>query len=67
MCDFDCFRILKYALPHWKIQTFLEEFRKLFNATYVFDETGKTVKIVRADSVTGNEVTNYEASEGRVR
>lgn len=33
------------ALPHWKISTFLEEFRKLFNAVFIYDENMKTVRI----------------------
>lgn len=34
------------ALPHWLISTFLDEFRKLFNATYLFDDKAGTVRIV---------------------
>lgn len=33
------------ALPHWKASTFLDEFRKLFNAAYLYDEKRKTVRI----------------------
>lgn len=33
------------TLPHWKAATFLEEFRKLFNAVYLYDEIRKTVRI----------------------
>lgn len=39
------------ALPHWKISTFLEEFRKLFNAVYIYDETAKSVRIESYASV----------------
>ena len=34
------------ALPHWTVKTFLEEFRKLFNCSYIFDEMTKSVNIV---------------------
>jgi len=33
------------ALPHWKITTFIKEFCNLFNATLIYDESNKTVKI----------------------
>ena len=33
------------ALPHWKASTFLDEFRKLFNAVFVYDEVSKTVSV----------------------
>lgn len=38
--------ILGAALPHWKVATFLDEFRKLFNAAYLFNEAAHTVAIV---------------------
>lgn len=34
------------ALPHWSCYKFLDEFRKLFNAVFLFDEVGHTVSIV---------------------
>ena len=39
------------ALPHWKASTFLEEFRKLFNAVYLYDEKSKTVRIESYSSI----------------
>lgn len=39
------------ALPHWKASTFLEEFRKLFNAVYLYDEIRKTVRIESYSSI----------------
>lgn len=36
----------RHALPHWTIYTFLEEFRKLFNAKISFSETRRTVSII---------------------
>lgn len=38
--------VLNKALPHWTCYKFLDEFRKLFNATFLFDENKKSVKIV---------------------
>lgn len=37
---------LRKALPHWTSYTFIEEFRKLFNATIHFDEIKKTCKVL---------------------
>jgi len=37
---------IRWALPHWKAGTLLDEFRKLFNAVFFFDEEAKTVKAV---------------------
>lgn len=34
------------ALPHWTAKTLLEEFRKLFNAVFLFDEDAKVVRVV---------------------
>lgn len=44
-------RELRRALPHWSSYTFIEEFRKLFNATIVFDDIQKLVLLskIRAD------------------
>ena len=39
------------ALPHWKVSTFLDEFRKLFNAAYLYDEKRKTVRIESYGSI----------------
>lgn len=51
------------ALPHWTASTFLDEFRKLFNATYLFDELSKTVRIVQASSLNDVGTVEYEAAE----
>lgn len=34
------------ALPHWSAYKFLDEIRKLFNATFLFDEKAKSVRIL---------------------
>ena len=38
--------ILSKALPHWTACKFLDEFQKLFNAVYLFDDKEKTVEII---------------------
>mgnify|MGYP007099321541 FL=1 len=40
------------ALPHWSSYTFIEEFRKLFNATIVFDDIKKTCSVINASELT---------------
>lgn len=39
---------LHRALPHWTCYTFIEEFRKLFNATIYFDDSKRTCKVINA-------------------
>lgn len=38
--------VMSRALPHWSAYKFLDEFRKLFNAAFLFDEQRKCVSIV---------------------
>lgn len=45
-------RELRKALPHWSSYTFIEEFRKLFNATIVFDDIKKTSSVINASELT---------------
>lgn len=45
-------RELCKALPHWSSYTFIEEFRKLFNATIVFDDILKTCSVINASEQT---------------
>ena len=54
---------IAHALPHWTAATFLDEFRKLFNATFLFDEDAKTVSIVQATSLNEVSVVEYECAE----
>ena len=44
-------RELRKALPHWSSYTFIEEFRKLFNATIVFDDIKKTCSVINASEL----------------
>lgn len=54
---------IKDALPHWKVYTFLEEIRKLFNASIVFDELAKTVKILSTNELGTNDIVSYDCSD----
>ena len=45
-------RELRKALPNWSSYTFIEEFRKLFNATIVFDDILKTCSVINASELT---------------
>ena len=54
---------IKDALPHWKVYTFLEEVRKLFNASIVFDEFEKTVQILSTNELGTNDIVSYECSD----
>ena len=45
-------RELRRALPHWSNYTFIEEFRKLFNATIVFDDIQKTCSVIKKSELT---------------
>lgn len=45
-------RELCKALPHWYSYTFIEEFRKFFNATIVFDDIKKTCSVINASELT---------------
>ena len=58
-------RELRRALPHWSSYTFIEELRKLFNATIVFDDIQKTCSVIKkselitADSVAIEPLDEY--------
>lgn len=51
----------RHALPHWSCYTFIEEFRKLFNASIYFNENNKTVSITSAAELTNSNSVQYEA------
>lgn len=38
--------VMSRTLPHWSAYKFLDEFRKLFNAAFLFDEEKKCVSVV---------------------
>ena len=53
-------RELRKALPHWSSYTFIEEFRKLFNATIVFDDIQKTCSVINASELTTTDSIKIE-------
>lgn len=53
-------RELRKALPHWSSYTFIEEFRKLFNATIVFDDIRKTCSVINASELSTLGSANIE-------
>ena len=55
--------VIANTLPHWKVSTLLDEFRKLFNAAYIFDEDEKSVRIVHASRLADSETVEYETAE----
>lgn len=60
-------REIRRALPHWTSYTFIEEFRKLFNASIYFDEAQKTCSVISsselssADSIEIEPLDEYSA------
>ena len=44
-------RELRRALPHWSSYTFIEEFRKFFNASIYFDEAQKTCCVISSSEL----------------
>lgn len=53
-------REMRKALPHWSSYTFIEEFRKLFNATIVFDDILKTCSVINASELTTTDSIKIE-------
>lgn len=54
---------IKDALPHWTVYKFFDEFRKLFNASFVFDDTAKTLSITATEELLGNGNVEYECED----
>lgn len=44
-------RELRRALPHWSAYTFIENFRKFFNASIFFDEIQKTCSVISSSEM----------------
>lgn len=49
------------ALPHWTVYKFIEEVRKLFNASFIFNEVKKTVEIRCTGELYNNDTVCYDA------
>lgn len=54
---------VKDALPHWTVYTFLDELRKLFNASIVFDDVKKTVKIIASNELLAQDMVSYDCED----
>ena len=52
--------VLARALPHWSAYKFLDEFRKLFNAVYVFDDNFGKVNIMPFAESANSEIVEIE-------
>lgn len=47
-------------LPHWTVKTFLEELRKLFNLSYLFDERQATITVIPYNETSSESIAVYE-------
>ncbi|WP_288919395.1 hypothetical protein [uncultured Prevotella sp.] len=54
---------IKNALPHWTVYKFIDELRKFFNASFVFDEISKTVSIIATDELLTNDTLTYDCED----
>lgn len=54
---------IKDALPHWTVYMLLEEIRKLFNVSIMFNETDKTISIIQRNEIANNGIVTYDHSE----
>ena len=54
---------IAYAIPHWSVATFLDEFSNLFNASFLFDEEKKSVRVVRNNELDISRNVTYEVAE----
>lgn len=54
---------IQHALPHWTVYYFLDEIRKLFNASIVFDEIEKTVSILSTNELFNNKSIEQEVAD----
>lgn len=54
---------IKDALPHWTVYKFIDELRKFFNASFVFDDVSKTVSISSTNEMLNNDCVSYECED----
>lgn len=54
---------VKDALPHWTVYKFIDELRKFFNASFVFDEVKKTVSISATNELLSNNTVSYDSED----
>lgn len=63
ICNLRRSKTIGGMLPHWKVKTFLDEFRKLMNANYIIDEINKTVRIVSLTSITDGTIQRVDVAD----
>ncbi len=63
ICNLRRSKTIGGMLPHWKVKTFLDEFRKLMNANFILDEINKTVRIVSNTSITDGTIYRAEVAD----
>lgn len=51
------------ALPHWKVSTFLDEFQKLFNAVFIYDDVNMKVSIESYSDLQNKNRVEYKHEE----
>ncbi len=54
---------LRNCLPHWSVYFFIDEVRKLLNASFRFDDEKKTVSIEAANELITNPTVTYEVED----
>lgn len=54
---------IKDALPHWTVYKFIDELRKFFNCSFIFDEVAKTVSISATNELLTNDTVSYECED----
>ena len=54
---------IKNALPHWTVYKFIDELRKFFNASFVFDEISKSVSIIATNELLTNDTLTYACED----
>ncbi|MGN0050209.1 MAG: hypothetical protein ACI37N_03355 [Prevotella sp.] len=51
---------MNLALPHWTVYTFIDELRKLFNATFIFNDAKKTCQLVATGELDTADIAEYD-------
>lgn len=54
---------IKDALPHWTVYKFFDELRKFFNASFVFDEISKTLRIKATNELLSAYTVAYDCED----
>lgn len=54
---------IKNALPHWTVYKFIDELRKFFNCSFIFDEVTKSVSIIDTNEMLTNDAVSYDCED----